>query len=289
MKILFLALVAAAASAGQPFARESAIVNTRAPGFALLPAAKCDEAHDVGHCLVARPKEWSADERLVIQQTMRALTAHELVQGILVGAQENGYTGFRRYSTDTKPDPRYGRAPKFSPGFVLYPSKVIGITDAFFQTADMADPVSGYRFGDLILVHELIHAFDDRRWSTDVGFTSVSGWVFRNDRWEYAHPISVSGYNAAFAESLTLYGRGRYGEARTRDRSFATSLTFPLPTLQSLATPGESFADLLAHLIVDRRAATYLHADVVAWFERNVFPVLLDKARRFRAADLDLF
>ena len=289
MKIVLLALVAVAASASHPFARESATMHSNAPGFSLLPAANCDEAHDVRQCLVAGPKEWSADERQVIQETMRRLTAHELVQGILVGAQENGYTGFRRYSTDTRQDPTYGRVPKFSPGFVLYPSKVIGITDAFFQTANLTDPMSGYHFRDLILLHELIHAFDDRKGSTDAGFTSIAGWVFRNNRWEYTHPVSVSAYNGVFAETLTLYGRGRYAEAWNRDRSFATSLTFPLPTIQSLATPGESFADMLAHLIVDSGATTYLKRDVVEWFERNVFPALLDKAGRFRAADSHLF
>ena len=287
MKIFLLVLVVAAASAGHLFARESAVMNGNVPGFALLPAAKCDEASDVAQCLVAGPKEWSADERHVIQETMRRVTAHELFRGILVAAHENGYTGLRRYSTDTKKDPTAGRVPKFSPGFVLYSSRVIGITDAFFQTADMTDPISGYRFSDLILVHELIHAFDDRKGSTDIGFTSVSGWVFRNNRWEYAHP--VSGYNGVFAESLTLYGRGRYGEAWTRDRTFATSLTFPLPTIQSLAGPSESYADILAHLIVDSRATAYLNRDVVAWFEGNVFPVLIDKGRRFRPADYDLF
>ena len=124
---------------------------------------------------------------------------------------------------------------------------------------------------------------------TNPGFTAVSGWVFRNNRWDYDFPVSVSAYSGVFAESLTLYGRGHYGEARTRDRSFATTLAFPLPTLQSLASPGEAFADILAHLIVDRRAATYLKPDVVTGFEGNVFPVLIDKGRRFRPADYDLF
>ena len=289
MKIVLLAVVVAAVSVGHLLARESAPMDANVAGFALLPAAKCAEASDPAQCLVAGPKEWSADERIVIQETLRRIAAHELVQGILVGAHENGYTGLRRYSTDTKHDPISGRRPKFSPGFVLYSSRVIGITDAFFQTADLTDPISGYRFGDLILLHELIHAFDDRKESSDVGFTSVSGWVFRNDRWEYSHPVSVSGYSGVFAESLTLYGRGRYDEARTRDRSFATSLTFPVPTIQSLASPGESFADILAHLIVDTRATTYLKPDVVTWFEGKVFPVLFDKGRRFRPADYDLF
>ena len=281
MKIWVLALVAVTASTGYTFARETTSSSRNLPTFSLLPAAKCEQATDARLCSVASPKEWSTTERLILEDTMRRLGANELVRGILVKAQENGYIGLRRYATDTKPDATYGRVPKISPGFVLYGAKEIGITDAFFAAVDMTDPMSGYRFGDLIVLHELVHAFDDRKTSIDAGFTSITGWTFRNNRWEYSHPVSVSGYNGVFAETVTLYGRGRYTEAWTRDRSFATSLAFPLPTIQSLATPGESFADILAHLIVDQRAATYLKPDVVAWFEGHVFPVLIDNARRF--------
>ena len=170
---------------------------------------------------------------------MRRLMTNELVKGLLVGAQENGFAGLRRYSTDTRHDAA-GPVPKFSPGFVLFRSKAIGITDAYFQTAEVSDSLSGYRFGDLILTHELIHAFDDRKKSTDIGFTSLTAWVFRNNRWDYLNPVSFSEYNGVLADTMTLYGRGRYGEAWARDRSFATAMTFPLPTIQSLATPGES-------------------------------------------------
>lgn len=284
MKILLLAVVAAAFTV-HTHARESTTAFADS-GSLLLPAAKCEEAPDVRQCVVAGPKEWSADERMVVEESLRRLAADELVQGLLVGAQENGYRGLRRYSTDTKRDAAYGPVPKFNPGFVLYTPKIIGITDAFFETRNVKDPISEYRFGDLILIHELAHAFDDRRGSTELGFTSMAGWVFRNNRWEYANPVSASAYNGVYAETVTLYARGRYGEAWTRDRSFATSMTFPLPTIQALATPGESFADILAHLIVDTRATTYLKPTVVGWFESNVFPTLRDKARRFKAANL---
>jgi hypothetical protein len=100
--------------------------------------------------------------------------------------------------------------------------------------------------------------------------------------------VNFSGYQGVVAETLTLYSRGRYEEAWARDRAFATAMTFPLPTIQSLVNPGESFADILAHLIVDPRAATYLGPGVVEWFEQTVFPDLADKARRFRATDYPL-
>lgn len=277
MKAFVLALLASATSLGP------------GPDFSLLPAATCREGPAARQCQVAGPKEWSAAERQLVQVSMRRLATNELIQGLLVAARENGYAGFQRYSTDTKQDPSFGTVPMFNPGFVRYDAKVIGITDAYFQTENVRDSISDYRFGDLILIHELAHAFDDRKSSAEQGFTTVAGWVFRNSRWEYAKRVSFTDYLGVYAETLTLYADGRYREAWTRDRSFATSLTFPVPTIQSLVSPDESFADILAHLIVDTRATTYLQPELVAWFERNVFPVLTEKARRFRATEYDLF
>lgn len=261
MKLFFLALA----------------VASIAPEFALLPAANCEIAHDARQCQVAGPKDWSENERRVLHETMQRLRAHELVRGILAGAYENGYTGFQRYRTDTRSHPTDGHVAKFGPGFVLFTPKVIGITDAFFAMADVNDPLSGYRVGDLVLLHELIHAFDDRKQSSGAGFASLTGWEFKDGRWEYINRVSVSAYNGVFAETVTLYARGRYAEAWAQDRSFATSLKFPVPTIQSLAAPGESFADLLAHLIIDPKAAEYLTPAVVEWFQVNVFPELRRK------------
>jgi hypothetical protein len=280
MKVLFVALATAAALASQIFARAGESAIAAAAVLPLLPAANCDAANDPRHCRVASPKQWAPDERPIIEETLRRLTAHELVQGVLVAALENGYDGLRRYSSDARLDLRAGWEPKFSPGFVLYTAKVIGITDAFFQTVEMRDPISGYRFGDAMVLHELVHAFDNHTQSVDPGFTSSTGWVLTDNRWEYTNRVSLSEYNGVLAHALTSYGQGRYLDAWTRDRSFATALAFPLPTIQSLASPGETFADILAHLILDARARTYLKPDVVAWFETNIFRTLKEKARR---------
>jgi hypothetical protein len=283
-----LALALAAGCASQLRADQLA-AGASATSFALLPAERCDQAFDVRLCEVADPKPWSAGERPLIEDSLRRLAANELVQGLLVAAQDNGYEGLRRFATDTQPDAALGRVAKFSPGFVIYRSKVIAITDAFFATRDVVDTVSGYRFGDLILVHELVHAFDDRKTSAEAGFPSVAGWTFQNSRWEYTRPFNWSAYSGVFSDASRLYAGGRYDEAWARDRSFAMSLAFPLPTIQSLATPAESFADILAHLIVDPKAPGYLHPELVQWFERKMFPLLREKARRFVAADCESF
>jgi len=258
------------------------------PGFSLLPPSNCDLTPDARRCRVSGPKEWSGTERDFIRQTLRRLAVQDLVQGLLVGAHENGFSGLRRYANDTQQDPALGPVPAFNPGFVFYSAKEIGITDAFFATEGVRDPISDYLFGDLVLIHELVHAFDNRKGSTEHGFTTMTGWALRDNRWEYVNRVSYSAYLGVYADTLTLYATGRYGEARTRDRSFATSLSFPMPTIQSLASPDESFADILAHLIVDPRAATYLKPRVVEWFEANVFPALREKAAQFKPVDYDL-
>jgi hypothetical protein len=280
MKFVVLALALTVVSAVETSTRQLD-GPALSPGLTFLPAARCDEAPDLRQCLTASPKDWSPDERRLIEAAIERLSAHELVRGILLRALENGYSGVRRYSSDTKKDATGTHVTNFSPGFVLYTSKVVGITDAFFQTADVRDPRSGYRFGDFILLHELIHAFDDRKESVRPGFTNATGWMFKSDRWVYTNSVAISDYNGVFADTLTLYARGRYEDAWTRDRSFATSMRFPLPTIQSLATPGESFADILAHLILDPTATSYLKRPVIDWFEAQVFPSLRQDAVRF--------
>ena len=278
-QVLLLALAAAAAALSiNPVAHAT---GPEELGLSFLPALRCDGQQDVHQCLIAGPKDWAIGERDVMELRLRRLTANELVRGIIVGARENGFAGLRRYSTDTRHDPKKGQVPKFSPGFVLFRSKVIGITDAFFDTAAVIDSISGYEFADVVLLHELIHAYDDRLASIQPGFVAVTGWRFVEGRWEYTHPVRYGEYQGVVAETLTLYARGRYGEAWARDRSFATTMAFPMPTIQSLVAPSESFADILAHLILDSRASAYLMPAVVEWFERNVFPDLAQKARRF--------
>jgi hypothetical protein len=261
----------------------------RGRGFLLLPPAPCATAPDVRRCEVAVPKAWSDAERQLMRATIRRLTSDVLVRGLLIGAQENGFQGLRRYANDTKDDATHGVVPAFNPGFVFYSSKVIGITDAFFATADVRDPLSGYRFGDLVLVHELVHAYDNRQGSRDEGFTSAAGWEFDGSRWRYRNRVDYSSYLGVYADTLTLYATGRYDEARSRDRAFATALKFPLPTIQALASPEETFADILAHLILDPRVSTYLDARVVSWFEDQVFPVLREKARQFSEDQLAMW
>jgi hypothetical protein len=281
--------LAAVVSVGHLAAREPGPRDPSRARFSFLPPARCDQAPDARQCVATQPKAWSAEEERDVRDAMRRLAAIDLVQGLLVAARENGYDGFRRYMTDTKDDPTYGPVGTFNPGFVLFDARVIGLTDAYFQTASVRDALSDYRYGDLILVHELAHAFDDRRASNEPGFKSVTGWVFQNDRWAYTHRVRYPEYLGVYADTLTLYASGRYSEAWRRDRSFATSMKFPLPTIQSLASPRESYADILAHLIVDPRATTYLKPEVVQWFDQHAFPVLVEKARLFKAADYDLF
>jgi hypothetical protein len=245
--------------------------------LALLPAARCGDLPDVPHCEQARPKEWTDADARLVNVTLERLRGHELARGIVRDVLGNGYRGLQRYASDVQRTASGAYVTKFGPGFVLYAPKIIGITDAFFTLADVRDPRGGYRVGDLVLLHELIHAYDNRTQSTAPSFTAVTGWKFENGKWHYANRVSIAAYNGVYAETLTLYARERYADAWARDRSFATSLPVPVPRLQSLVTPAESFADILAHLILDPTAREYLQPQVVQWFEKNVFPQLQSK------------
>ena len=249
------------------------------PQFALRPPVRCTEVLDRAHCEAAAPKRWADEEARIINATLGRLNANELARGVLAAAHARGYSGIYRYGTDTQRSADGTHVAKFGPGFVLFGSKVIGITDAFFELAELRDPIGHYRIGDLVLLHELAHAYDDRALSTQPEFTELTGWKFVDGGWQYTNRISVSEYNGVYADTVTLYARGRSLEAWTRDRSFATKLRSPMPRIQALATPGESFADILAHLILDPEAARYLPSPVVKWFEQRVYPALRSHAR----------
>lgn len=251
-----------------------------APQFALHPPARCADAVDRAQCEAATPKAWTNEEQRVVNDVLERLTANELARGVLTAAHASGYTGLERYRSDTQRNGAGTYVTKFGPAFVLFGPKIVGITDAFFELADLRDPIGGYRLGDLVLLHEFAHAYDSQSLSTQEEFTSITGWKSIKGRWEYTNRVSISEYNGVYAETLTLYARGRPLEAWTRDRSFATKMRFPLPRIQALATPGESFADILAHLILDPEAPTYLPAPVVKWFEQRVYPALRDHAQR---------
>jgi hypothetical protein len=257
----------------------SAAATVALPHVAFLPPAPCATAHDVRQCEVARPKTWADDDQRAVAEALERIGSGELGRGVIAGALRHGYRGLSRYTTDTRKHPANGDIAKFGPGFVLFTPKIIGITDAFFEMADLIDPISGYRVGDVVLLHELAHAYDDRKLSTRTDFTKLTGWRLQGERWEYENRVSISEYNGIFAETLTLYARGRVADAWSRDRRFATRLPFALPTSQSLAAPTETFADVLAHLILDPNATTYLNAEVVAWFKKEVFPDLTAPAR----------
>jgi hypothetical protein len=236
-----------------------------------LPPVRCEAMADVRQCEAAKPLEWSAGDRTTLDATMNRLRGNELVRGLLAGVSANGYRGFNRYTTETQRTEAGAHVAKFGPGFVLYGPKVIGITDAFFELAEVRDARSGYRAGDLVLLHELVHAYDDRQRSSERAFTALTGWTLADGRWQYTNRVNLSEYHGVYAETLTLYARGRHAEAWTRDRTFATRLAVPVPRLQSLVSPAEAYADIVAHLILDPTARDYLAKPVVAWVEQQVF------------------
>ena len=257
----------------------SGIVST----FPLLPAARCSDAVDAAQCEAASPKEWTPEERQLVQASLDRLATTDLGRGILEGARANGYRGLQRYRAEVQRNAAGTYETKFGPGFVLYTPKIIGITDAFFELAAVRDARGGYRVGDLVLLHEIVHAFDDRKRSTAEEFTALTGWRLEKGRWQYTNRVSYSAYSGVYAETLTLYARGRYEDAWTRDREFATSLPVAVPRIQSLVTPAETFADVVAHLILDPTAREYLSPALVAWVQKNVFaprPPALQVRRR---------
>jgi hypothetical protein len=247
----------------------AAIVDARTQ-FDWLPAAVCADASDSARCRTAQPRDWTAADRRVVQDALDRLAQHPLAAALLAGARANGYRGLQRYASDVQANAAGEYVTKFGPGFVLYVPKIIGITDAFFELAELRDARGGYRVGDLVLLHEIVHAYDDRQVSSAADFTSHHGWHQEDGAWQYRHRVNLSEYHGVYARTLTLYAQGRYADAWDADRAFATSLAVPLPRMQALASPAETFADVLSHLVLDPTAREYLAPATLAWFDRHI-------------------
>ena len=69
-------------------------------------------------------------------------------------------------------------------------------------------------------------------------------------------------------------------DVSTLNRSLALKLRpTRVPSIRATRTPAEAFAEIGAHLVLDPKARTYLPADIVAYFDRQIFVAARPAAR----------
>jgi hypothetical protein len=222
-------------------------------------------------CHQTQPQEWATEELQEVKRSLDEIGEKSLGKLILARCQQRGFTRLRRYRFPAGP-----RSDAGTPSAALYRDRFvtsINIFDAFFRTRAQRDHFSGkpgYLLSAQILLHECFHAIDDLSGSPE--FLSLVGFVTTGSS------LRFSASTDSEISALTRFGAeiqktpvADAGELWRVTRSFALQMRpVRVPSMQSLQSPAEAFADIGSHLVLDPRSRSYLRAEVVTWFEKHV-------------------
>ncbi|HEU4935334.1 MAG TPA: hypothetical protein VFT39_02695 [Vicinamibacterales bacterium] len=226
-------------------------------------------------CQIREPKEWTDAEASVVSAALDAIAATPLGRLVLDRVALQGVTTLRRFRTGA-PGPRddlgVGSTAQFDR---TSPAHAIDIHDLYFSYRGVRDRFSGqpgYLQTAEILLHECFHVLDDGTGSLAMarlaGFNrSATGWHFSILTTEDALV-----FNTMSAADKQLRAGDRSVDVLRLDRSLALKLRpTRVPSLRATRNPAEAFAEIGAHLVLDPRARRYLPADIVSYFDRQIF------------------
>ena len=123
----------------------------------------------------------------------------------------------------------------------------------------------GYSVSDIIIVHELMHAYDDKDELVQNNL-KILGWDSSGSLNIWATNDSVSKIKNELQPLLSKLGPWKiYVDARKRLQPFG------YPSIYSvLGGPTESFAELGAYIALDPAAPNYIPPQTIKWFRKNV-------------------
>ena len=278
--LLLAALAMTATLTGTPRQRSSTeVLPIESHGGFRFEKGDCDR--DPGFCERRQPKAWTSDEITIVKQAIDEILTRPLGPEALARCRRNGFDTLRRYTAVGETE--WSTAPDFLPRpqanlhwDPLAPS--IDFNDEFFRDRGLRDSFSGrpgYLVSAAVLLHECMHALDEV--SRYPMFRDLVGFVRAGTRWRF-----IAGTQSDVA-AITEFNRQIVKLARLNDRAgmwranrrFALSMKpVRLPTMSAVRGPGEAFAEIGAHLILEDRARQYLPKEVVAYFDRNVLEPL---------------
>jgi|RhiMetdeSRZDD1v2_1073273.scaffolds.fasta_scaffold359791_2 hypothetical protein len=240
-------------------------------GFTFVPG-DCELGR--AYCDIRKPKDWTSTEIAVIKQAIDAVMARPGGPAIIERAQAKGYRTLRRYALGASRENQIPAERPLWDAQTNYPSASIDFNDRLFRGRDgmVRDRFSGnpgYLLIAKTFLHECFHAIDE--WSPTEEFAILAGFV--NGVWRAE--VDTKRQLAAF-DRLRIQMRERR-DAGELDAAWHVSRQAALfirpvriPSLESTQGPGEAFAEIGAHLILDDLARNYLSPDVVAFFDEHV-------------------
>lgn len=242
---------------------------TFAPGGCELGQADCD---------LRKAKQWAADEIDVVKEAIDDIATAPYGKAILNRCQQRGFRTLRRYAFGGTRDSQGAVVPLPGPEAQLHRDRfvtTIDINDPFFLKRgfrDTAGSSPGYRLVAQVLLHECLHAVDDLSGSSE--FLAVVGFTKGGTRWRFAVETAAdASVLTQFSDQFAKLGRSGDWERIWRiNRSLALQMRpVRVPTMGSIRSPAEAFAEIGSHLVLDGRARGYLLPAVVTFFEKHVF------------------
>jgi hypothetical protein len=207
-----------------------------------------------------------------VSAALDEIAATDLGRRIIERSLANGFNTIRRFTRAARPDPAGGYQVDAATVATAHHDdrtsvKTIDLTDRFFERRSLRDQFSGppgYLLTTEILAHELVHAVDaDQRYSGTVTFRQSV---------RLGMPAALQAdVDAANAERSRLVEQGRHADDWYASRLFAiVRLRGRLPSLHALEGYREAFAEIGAHLVLDRNTRSQFEPRVIQYVERSV-------------------
>ena len=251
-----LVAMSTGAIAGRHSSQELATVHH---GFTLVPPNCEGGAADCG----GNWKAWTPRDIDLVKQALDEIVRRPDGKAVVARAQAAGVTTIRRTSTGFN-----GQEPVAAIGATLRRERLtldsprwIELHDRFFMVGTARDRYSGkpgYLFAAQLLLHEVMHAMDVESYFASfarmVGFTRAgASWKFGVTSIEEVKALSE--YDA---ELKRLEQTQDFVGQNHMNRRLALGLRpVRVPSIQSLRGPGEAFAEIGSHLILDPAARKY--------------------------------
>ena len=240
-------------------------------GFKLQPWKDC--ASDIP-CEIIEPKDWSYGEIEFVSNALIKFRSGGL-RHILNTIQSFGYNTIERSSFwyflrfDFEKIFAHDRTSETSAVTIESEERgTIVLTDTFFNEPVKIDPISGENHQEIILLHELAHAYDLHRvFSTSQEFLNLSGFEIDNIVPTFKK-ITLKEIKDANLEFDELRSNKKFLEAHNMGREIG--IKNGLPRLYSLSNPSEAFADIVAFIYFDKNAENYLSSELIEYIDRTV-------------------
>ena len=228
----------------------------------------CDAARP--DCLLSIPREWTPVEIALVKKAIDEIVASEKGRDILARAQQRGFGTLWRYSlgiNNSVPVPAIAAGLRRG-GNV----RGIHVHDRVIAQGENRDSYSHFLLVAQVLLHECMHAVDDV--SDQAEFAALVGFADAGTRRTFAArtPEDVSALVRFDKELPDLERMGDWAGQWQLNRTLALAMRpIRIPSMQSIRSPAEAFAEIGSHLILDHKARTYLPRRVVEYFSANVF------------------